>query len=174
MTTAEIKDSFGIRTTSTIYQDKINELTEEIKILEDKERSALALYANSNDDHAWFFENRLERITQSLKVLQQQRKNWEFKKAQLYARPDTPLKGLDLDAIKLIPCESLLPPPVHSNHATSHYKAPWRNEKSPSLVVYHKQNRWWDYGLNEGGTSIDLVMKLEDCDFKEAIKYLSK
>jgi len=172
MTTQEIKDNFGTRLPSIICQEKIDELNVALKDLRAMQREALASYAASSNDHAWFFEGRLELIDERIAKLQAQINKWDFKKHALHAK-HTP-KGLDLDAIKLIPCESLLPPPVHSNHATSHYKAPWRNEKSPSLVVYHKQNRWWDFGENAGGTVVDLVMKLEDCDFKEAISKLSK
>jgi hypothetical protein len=172
MTTEEQIKAFGKNQIAKIAREKIAELQEELKPLQEEERKVLALLATSNDDHAWFFEGQLEQIDEAKAKIQAAIKRWDFKKHALYTKHAS--KGLDLDAIKLIPCEQFLPPAVHKNHATSHFKAPWRNEKSPSLVVYHKQNRWWDFGENIGGTVIDMVMKLEDCDFKEAIKYLSK
>ena len=172
MTTAEQIKAFGKNNIRIIANEKIDELSEMLKDFKVMQREALASLASSNDDHAWFFEGRLELIDERIARVQAQIKKWDFKKYALHAG-HTP-KGLDLDAIKLIPCEQFLPPAVTKNSATSHFKAPWRNEKSPSLIVYHKQNRWWDFGENIGGTVIDLVMKLEDCDFKEAINYLSK
>jgi hypothetical protein len=170
MTTQEQIEAFGKNNIRIIANEKIAELQEELKHLKVAEREALFLLATSNDDHAWFFEGNLENINEKIKKLQAEGARWEFKKHNLYSK--VPSKGLDLDAIKLIPCENFLPPAIHKNHATSHFKAPWRDEKSPSLVVYHKQNRWWDFGETTGGTVIDLVMKLEDCDFKEACQKL--
>jgi len=48
-----------------------------------------------------------------------------------------------------------------------------RDERTPSCKYYADKNRWHDFGTGEGGTVIDLVMKLYDCSFKEAIKKLS-
>ena len=172
MTTAEQIKAFGKNNIRIIANEKIDELSEMLKYFKGMQREALASLATSNDDHAWFFEGRLELIDERIARIQAQIKRWDFKKHTLYTKHAP--KGFDLDAIKQIPCENFLPPPTLKNHATSHFKAPWRNEKSPSLIVYHKQNRWWDFGENIGGTVIDLVMKLEDCDFKEAINYLSK
>ncbi len=172
MTTTEQIEAFGKNNIRIIANEKIAQLQEELKPLLEQEREALTLLATSNDDHAWFFEGKLETIAEKIKAVRAAIARWDFKKYALHTG-HTP-KGLDLDAIKLIPCEQFLPPAIHKNHATSHFKAPWRDEKSPSLVVYHKQNRWWDFGENCGSTVIDLVMKLEGLDFKEAVKYLSK
>jgi len=40
------------------------------------------------------------------------------------------------------------------------YKSPLRTEKSPSFKVSQQKNLWIDYGTNEGGTLIDLVLKM--------------
>jgi hypothetical protein len=42
-----------------------------------------------------------------------------------------------------------------------------------SKVDYNK-NVWYDFGTNEGGTMIDLVMKMENCSFHEAAFKLEK
>lgn len=34
------------------------------------------------------------------------------------------------------------------------------------------QNLWYDFGLGEGGSIIDLVMRLERCDFAQAVRLL--
>lgn len=40
------------------------------------------------------------------------------------------------------------------------YHSPFREEKSPSMKVSETKNLWIDYGTNEGGTLIDLVLKI--------------
>lgn len=40
------------------------------------------------------------------------------------------------------------------------YHSPFREEKSPSMKVSETKNLWIDYGTNEGGTLIDLVLKM--------------
>ena len=52
------------------------------------------------------------------------------------------------------------------------YLSPFRTENEPSFKVDYNQNLWYDFGLGEGGSIIDLVMKLEHCDFREAVAKL--
>ncbi|MFA7583841.1 MAG: toprim domain-containing protein [Proteiniphilum sp.] len=52
------------------------------------------------------------------------------------------------------------------------YRSPGRNETTPSLKVDYTRNLWYDFGSGEGGSIIDLVMKLEGCTFNGAIKHL--
>ncbi|MFQ9249237.1 MAG: CHC2 zinc finger domain-containing protein [Clostridium paraputrificum] len=48
-----------------------------------------------------------------------------------------------------------------------------RNEKTPSCVFYVETNTWKDFGINEGGSTIDLVMKLEGVKSGEAMFILA-
>ena len=52
------------------------------------------------------------------------------------------------------------------------YLSPLRSEHTPSFKVDYVQNLWYDFGLGEGGSIIDLVMRLENCDCPEAIRRL--
>jgi len=52
------------------------------------------------------------------------------------------------------------------------YFSPFRAETVASLKVDYRKNLWYDFGSGEGGTMIDLVMKLYDCKFPEAMKIL--
>ena len=54
------------------------------------------------------------------------------------------------------------------------YKSPFRNESSPSFKVDFNQNLWYDFGSNQGGSIIDLVMKMNNFSLKEAYEHLSK
>ena len=52
--------------------------------------------------------------------------------------------------------------------------SPFRAEKTPSFKINPALNTWFDFGLGEGGTILDLIMKLENKDTKEAVKRLKE
>lgn len=54
------------------------------------------------------------------------------------------------------------------------YRSPFRDESSPSFKVDFNQNLWYDFGSGEGGSIIDLVMKMNGCTFNEAIDHLKE
>lgn len=43
------------------------------------------------------------------------------------------------------------------------YLSPIRNEKNPSFKVNTKLNLWYDHGIGEGGTLIDLGVRMHNC-----------
>jgi hypothetical protein len=45
-----------------------------------------------------------------------------------------------------------------------------RDEKTPSCKIYDEDNRWHDFGSNQGGDSIDLIQELDGCNFQQACK----
>jgi len=53
------------------------------------------------------------------------------------------------------------------------YRSPFRTDTEPSFKVDYRQNLWYDFGSGEGGTTIDLVMKINKCSFAEAMRKLS-
>ena len=82
-----------------------------------------------------------------------------------------PIVSYDIQQIKKIPIDKIteiLPSGFFKNN-------PFRNERSPSnsLHLNRRTNRWCDYASGEFGSNVDLVMVLENCSFKEALKYLS-
>ncbi len=52
------------------------------------------------------------------------------------------------------------------------YRSPFRAERTPSFKVDYKLNLWYDFGADEGGSIIDLVMKLDNCTTAEAFAKL--
>lgn len=64
-------------------------------------------------------------------------------------------------------CRRLLPQGrVKGNSYIS--RVPWRTDKQPSLSVLLKNATWKDWGADEGGSIIDLVMRLENCSAVQA------
>lgn len=55
--------------------------------------------------------------------------------------------------------------PTKDNPRYGLYLSPLREEHTPSFKVDYVRNLWYDFGLGEGGSIIDLVMRLERCDF---------
>jgi len=54
------------------------------------------------------------------------------------------------------------------------YFSPFRDDQNTSFKVDYRQNLWYDFGTREGGSIIDLVIKLENCAFHEAAAKLEK
>ena len=54
------------------------------------------------------------------------------------------------------------------------YHSPFREDNNASLKVDYNQNVWHDFGTGEGGGLIDLVMRMENCSFHEAISKLEQ
>ena len=63
--------------------------------------------------------------------------------------------------------------PTKDNPRYGLYLSPLRKEHTPSFKVDYVQNLWYDFGLGVGGSIIDLVMRLERCDFAQAVRLLS-
>lgn len=62
--------------------------------------------------------------------------------------------------------------PTKDNPRYGLYLSPLRKEHTPSFKVDYMQNLWYDFGLGVGGSIIDLVMRLEKCDFTQAVRLL--
>ena len=62
--------------------------------------------------------------------------------------------------------------PKYERNGYDMYLSPLREERTPSFKVDYVQNLWYDFGLGEGGTLLTLVMRLERCDSREAIRRL--
>lgn len=56
--------------------------------------------------------------------------------------------------------------------STGNYRSPHHKDKQASLSIFQGGKRWKDHSTGEGGGCIDLVMYVEDCEFKVAFKRL--
>ena len=62
--------------------------------------------------------------------------------------------------------------PKYERNGYGMYLSPLRDERTPSFKVDYVQNLWYDFGLGEGGTLLTLVMRLEQCGSREAVRRL--
>ena len=83
------------------------------------------------------------------------------------------MKEEDLSAIKRYPIVEYLErkgiKPVRRTSAYIMYRSPLRAETHPSFKVDTEKNLWIDYGEGNGGSIIDLCMRMEGCTLQEAI-----
>lgn len=54
------------------------------------------------------------------------------------------------------------------------YHSPFREDRNASMKVDYNKNVWIDYGDGDGGTLIDLVMRIENCDVGQAMRLLEQ
>jgi len=63
--------------------------------------------------------------------------------------------------------------PSRETEKEAWYFSPLRSETQASFKVSLKKNRWYDFGIGEGGNIIDLVCLLSNCSVGEALQFLS-
>lgn len=82
---------------------------------------------------------------------------------------------LKLEQAKKIPINKILKLSIF-RRSGSNYKTncPLHDEKTPSFVVYVKQNSWHCFGqCSTGGDAIELVKRMQNCTFKQAVEFLN-
>lgn len=62
--------------------------------------------------------------------------------------------------------------PVKDRGYYGMYRSPLRDDTDPSFKVDYEKDLWYDFGANEGGSIVDLVMRLEQCSLTEAFQRL--
>jgi hypothetical protein len=50
---------------------------------------------------------------------------------------------------------------------------PLHQEKTPSFTIYTHNNSWYCYGCSQGGDVLNLLMRLEKLEFKDAVRRLA-
>ena len=63
--------------------------------------------------------------------------------------------------------------PVKDHGYYGMYRSPFREDNAASLKVDYNKNLWIDFGSNDGGTMIDLVMRINNYSLNEAMQELN-
>ena len=84
----------------------------------------------------------------------------------------------DLQHLKAIPIADYLHTaygiePAKRYNGYALYHAPYREDFNASMKVDFRENLWQDYGTGQGGSIIDLVMRMQGCSAYEAMKHLA-
>lgn len=145
-----------------VARTKISNYRARKKELEtDLERLRILLAQSEGDDYMFLNDVYQEKMTE----LRKTNNNILYLKNLLAGNVDEK-ERFDIAILKQIPIDTLV-----EINKSGFFKI--RDEKTPSTYWYKKTNRWTDFGTNESGDTIDLVMKLQNCDFYTACKYLS-
>lgn len=80
-------------------------------------------------------------------------------------RKNSKVQPFDIPALKSIPLDRIIP-----INRSGFFKL--RDEKTPSAHWNKVKNTWTDFGSGEYGDSIDLIMKIKECDFVRACAFL--
>ncbi len=87
------------------------------------------------------------------------------------------MKTLSCNEAKHIPIVEYLTKqgirPVYIKGNDYWYCSPLRDEKHPSFKVNTKLNAWYDHGTGEGGSIIDLGIRLHGCSISEFLQILA-
>ena len=83
------------------------------------------------------------------------------------------IKIMSLNDIKKISIKGYLArrgiTPKTEKPGSGMYLSPLREERMASFSVNYNENVWYDHGTGEGGSIIDLVVRMENCSVGEAI-----
>jgi DNA primase len=91
---------------------------------------------------------------------------------QNYSSSDAPISDSDVDEARKVHCKNFLKIEKEEN-GRFWAKSPWSEDKTPSLCCYEDQSRgYYDFSTGEGGDVIRLVEKLNNVDFKEAVRII--
>lgn len=63
--------------------------------------------------------------------------------------------------------------PVKDHGYYGMYRSPFREDNNASLKVDYNKNLWIDFGSNDGGTMIDLIMRINNYSLNEAMQELN-
>ncbi len=63
--------------------------------------------------------------------------------------------------------------PAKTRGVNCWYHSPLRNEKTPSFKVNRDLNRWYDFGLGEGGNIIDFGIRYHQCSVAEFLRKIN-
>lgn len=84
---------------------------------------------------------------------------------------------MDAKTAKSIPIPEFLATlghePARASGKDLWYRSPFRDESTPSFKVDPAKNVWYDHGIGEGGSIVDLSMKLFDTGVSGALKAIA-
>lgn len=171
----EIISIFGKGPLKDYLKEKISNLEEELLQIEthikDTQFFIDTQCARETPMH-WWKESYIEFIlTPKKEGLEKYIKACEFKLASF--KKQKPSVGSGVSDVEIARAKEV---PIGSILGTDKtmIKCPLHNETSASFKIYTKDNRWWCFGENVGGDAIELLCKMNNLSFIDAVKKLSK
>lgn len=128
----------------------------------------MKLYNESDKGGLWICKDNLDRCDKEINQLEN-RLYWLKKK-------DQELTFYDMHYLKSIPMENIIKRygiKIAFNGVTRiKITCQFHDENTPSMMIDKQKNTFHCFGCGKHGDNIDLVMKMENCDFRTACAYL--
>jgi len=99
-------------------------------------------------------------------------KNHSKKYAKMKTEPFNMKTARDISIIRVL--YDIGYEPVKIINESQWYLSPLRKERKPSFKVNTMLNRWYDFGDQQGGNVIDLIIQIYGFTPREALKYLTR
>lgn len=126
----------------------------------------------------WLLDYAVGGIDKELAVLQQKIKKLEFYVWRI-DNPQTESKGngitdYDIEQAKQVSVVELVQPIAKLRQSGSNWVClcPLHRERSPSFIIFGKNNHWKCFGCNASGDSIEFVKRYYGMTFIQAIKFI--
>lgn len=104
------------------------------------------------------YDNDIKKVNEKIRRLKA-RKNNTYK------------KGVELEELKKVPIPDILGSyGIEIKRGTFKIR---QSEKTPSCKYYSDSNSWYDFGSSQGGSNIDLILAIEQCEISSAIRILT-
>jgi hypothetical protein len=161
---------------SWCYGRQVIYIRDQIEFIKNRLDTIIELAYSCDESEQWFIQDQIEELNEKLNRLEKRKyflnKLIKFNRDKEQGKPvKEEMISYDIETIKRVSIDRL----VKVTSAGFFINNPFRNERSPSNSLYwnKKNNTWRDFGSGEYGDVIDLYMKLNGCDFKEALRDLS-
>ena len=168
----DFMDSVPEAKTAAIRELKrqIKEDRDSIDTLEDNQKKMKGVVAQNApyEDH-WFWHELIEALTDT-KPLQRRMTRNEYRLRFLQFPEQKSTNGVtqqDIEMAKSVPITQFIE--VNRSGFT---RCMFHNEKTASFHYNRQNNRWTCFGCNEFGDVIDLIMRIHNHSFVDAVKFL--
>ena|SRR3990167_3473250 len=153
----------------------VKELNKEITELEQGNINNHNLRFSAPADQKWIYQHIIEGVNEKIELLTKQLKRELFTISFLKGTKEIKagkITEADVAQAKTIPIESVYSGQLRKVGRTLIGQCPFHTDKSPSFTIYTHTNRFWCFGCSAGGDSVDFIMRINSCNFLEAVKIL--
>lgn len=156
-----------------IFRAKLKEARKNLKDRQYELNMACKDLAESSTIDRWAYSWCVKRARTRVHKAESEVKRWKFYLNKAIGKITQ--HNIPIGEMKKVPISTFWPEAKHARYGRSAHRCPLpdHTDKSPSFTVYHNNNSWYCFGCHQGGDNIDLYMRLNNCDFKQAIKELS-
>ena len=166
----------GNKKMSPMFYQKIKSIEEIIESEEKKLDHFTKEYATADEAHIYLYEIFIDGSKRKLKALEKEKRKFERLRRLSLGKeePSKPDNYIEADDVKHVPITELMETEGQKYGSRMKYLCPLHNEKTPSFNVFLEENRYHCFGCGEHGDVIELYMKMNNCQFIDALQALNR